>query len=118
MLGFTLNASEPEPLATPAGGGASKTGQSVFATNCGTCHTLAAAEASGTVGPNLDQLKPDEKTVESQVIHGGGKMPAYKGQLSPAEIKSVAAFVAESAGKKTSGKKTPLKGGGWGPTRA
>ena len=28
----------------------------LFATNCGTCHTLAAAGTDGVVGPNLDQL--------------------------------------------------------------
>src|SRR3954468_18446211 len=30
--------------------------QALFATNCGTCHTLAAGGTDGVVGPNLDQL--------------------------------------------------------------
>ncbi len=33
-------------------------GAAVFSQNCSSCHTLAAAKAHGTVGPNLDQLKP------------------------------------------------------------
>ena len=30
----------------------------MFATNCGTCHTLAAAGTDGIVGPNLDETSP------------------------------------------------------------
>jgi len=38
---------------------------------CGSCHTLAAASTSGTVGPNLDQrLKSDCATPQSQKIRG------------------------------------------------
>ena len=31
-------------------------GQSLFETNCGTCHTLYAAGTDGNFGPNLDEL--------------------------------------------------------------
>lgn len=74
-------------------------GAAVFASaGCGTCHTLAAAGSDGTTGPNLDDLKPDEETVEQQVRSGGGGMPAFEGQLSDAEIEAVATYVSESAG--------------------
>jgi mono/diheme cytochrome c family protein len=73
-------------------------GAAVFASNCGTCHTLAAAGTDGTTGPNLDDLKPDEETVEAQVRSGGGGMPAFEGQLSDDEIEAVAMYVAENAG--------------------
>ena len=33
-----------------------KSGQSLFETNCGTCHTLYAAGTDGNYGPNLDEL--------------------------------------------------------------
>jgi serine/threonine-protein kinase len=70
-------------------------GKAVFASaGCGRCHTLAAAGASGQVGPNLDQLKPDAAAVEAVVTSGSGVMPSFKGQLSSEEIKAVAAFVA------------------------
>ena len=37
-------------------------GAKVFASaGCGGCHTLAAADASGEVGPNLDDLQPDAR---------------------------------------------------------
>jgi mono/diheme cytochrome c family protein len=66
---------------------------------CGGCHTLAAADAKGTVGPDLDTLAPDESTVAHQVENGGGGMPAFKGVLTDEQIKAVSAYVAQSAGK-------------------
>jgi mono/diheme cytochrome c family protein len=85
-----------------AGGGGSSAapdGKQIFATNCASCHTLKAAGATGTVGPDLDTLKPSEPVAEHQVIVGGGGMPPFKGTLSPAEIKAVATYVAKNAGK-------------------
>jgi glucose dehydrogenase/cytochrome c5 len=99
LLGLALNGKEPSALAAPQATGPAN-GKMVFQSSCGTCHTLAAAGTTGTVGPNLDELAPDEATVEHQVINGGGKMPAFKGQLSPAEIKAVSKYVAQSAGEK------------------
>ncbi len=67
--------------------------------NCASCHTLAAAHATGSVGPNLDQLKPSKATLVSKVTDGGGGMPAFGGRLSAAQIKAIAAYVAQSAGR-------------------
>ena len=77
---------------------ASADGKAIFTANCSSCHTLSAAGASGQVGPNLDTLKPAEARVGAQVTKGGASMPAFAGQLSPAEIKAVAAYVAANAG--------------------
>jgi cbb3-type cytochrome c oxidase subunit III len=74
-------------------------GKAIFSANCASCHTLAAANATGTVGPNLDQLKPAQARVQHQVEVGGGVMPAFKGTLTAAQIAAVAKFVASSAGK-------------------
>jgi cbb3-type cytochrome c oxidase subunit III len=74
-------------------------GKTIFQSECSSCHTLAAAGAHGTIGPNLDQLKPSEKIAQHQVEVGGGVMPAFKGKLSDAQITSVAKYVASSAGK-------------------
>lgn len=73
-------------------------GKTVFETNCGSCHTLAEAGTSGTVGPNLDELKPEKALVETQVTNGGGVMPAFGGTLSPGEIEAVAEYVSTVAG--------------------
>jgi mono/diheme cytochrome c family protein len=37
-----------------AGGGDRQHGRELFVANCGSCHELADAETTGTVGPNLD----------------------------------------------------------------
>jgi cbb3-type cytochrome c oxidase subunit III len=74
-------------------------GKAIFQANCASCHTLKAAAATGTIGPNLDELKPPLARVKHQVEVGGGVMPAFKGKLTPAQIAAVAKFVASSAGK-------------------
>jgi len=74
-------------------------GKAVFASSgCGSCHTLAAAHSTGTVGPNLDQLKPDYRAVTAQVTNGGGAMPSFKSKLSSQQIADVAAYVVDSTG--------------------
>jgi mono/diheme cytochrome c family protein len=76
-------------------------GAAIFkSSGCAGCHTLAAAGATGTVGPNLDQLKPSMAAVVKQVTNGGGVMPAFKGTLTVAQINAVAKYVSSSAGKK------------------
>jgi len=74
-------------------------GKAIFQADCASCHTLAAAKATGTIGPNLDQLKPSEAIAKHQVEVGGGVMPAFKGKLTDAQIAAVAKFVSSSAGK-------------------
>jgi mono/diheme cytochrome c family protein len=97
---------------TAAGGSGSavaasiKAGMTVFDSTCASCHTLAAAGSTGTVGPNLDQLKPSAALVTHQVINGGGGMPAFGSSLSKAQIASVALFVSSVAGKPVKGKVT------------
>jgi len=93
-------------VATVAGQGGGGTpadlgtdGKKIFSTDCSSCHTLKAAAASGTIGPNLDQLKPSFPVAQHQVEVGGGVMPAFKGKLSQAQIDAVAKFVADNAGK-------------------
>ena len=74
-------------------------GAVIFKKRCGGCHTLAAAGTTGTTGPNLDQLRPPMALAVTQVTNGGQVMPAFKGQLSPAQIQAVAKYVSSSAGK-------------------
>jgi mono/diheme cytochrome c family protein len=91
-----IKAAAPPP---PSKGGKAD-GKAIFASaGCATCHTLAAAGASGTVGPNLDQAKPSVDLAIDRVTNGKGAMPSFKGQLTEAEIRAVAQFVNTSAGK-------------------
>jgi mono/diheme cytochrome c family protein len=77
---------------------AARTGKQIFiAEGCGGCHTLADAGASGTAGPNLDQLAPDAATVEAQVKAGGGSMPSF--DLPAPELQALGEYVASVAGR-------------------
>lgn len=82
-----------------AGEGDPANGKTIFsAQGCGSCHTLADAGTSGTVGPNLDEAEPDSDEVVEKVTNGAGVMPSFKDKLSEQEIKDVAAYVSTSAG--------------------
>jgi mono/diheme cytochrome c family protein len=88
-----------ETTTAAEGGGDVAKGKAIFAAQgCGSCHTLADAGSSGTVGPNLDDAKPSADRVIEMVTNGGGVMPSFKDKLSAQEIKDVAAYVSSVAG--------------------
>jgi cbb3-type cytochrome c oxidase subunit III len=101
----SVAAVEDAPVATPpappppAAGGGGADGKAIFSSSCASCHTLAAAGASGTIGPNLDETKPTLDLAVDRVTNGQGVMPSFKDQLSEEQIQAVAKFVAESAGQ-------------------
>ena len=96
-----------------------KSGQTLFQTNCGTCHTLYAAGTDGNYGPDLDVLlapagPPSGSTAEQTIkatkgrvlnaIENGvdsttttGRMPG--GILNGQQAHEVAEFVARTAGE-------------------
>lgn len=89
----TTTAAQTTPSA-PTVKGNPTAGKQVFLTaGCTTCHTLKDAGSTGTVGPNLDQLKPAEARIVTQVTNGGAVMPPFKTQLSAKQIQDVAAYV-------------------------
>jgi mono/diheme cytochrome c family protein len=98
--GVTAAGQKPRPSPPVATGGPAVNGKQVFSTaGCGGCHTLKDAGATGTVGPNLDSLKPAKATVARQVETGGAIMPSFKDRLSEKQIQAVAGYVASVAGK-------------------
>jgi mono/diheme cytochrome c family protein len=92
-----------------------KSGQSLFVTNCGTCHTLSSAGTDGNYAPNLDELlagsgeltKSSIKSTEGRVLNAiengldssttPGRMPG--GILNEEQAKEVSEFVARTAGQ-------------------
>jgi mono/diheme cytochrome c family protein len=96
-----------------------KSGQEIFETNCGTCHTLYAAGTDGNYAPDLDELLAPNgppsgpeaattiKSTEGRVLNAvengvntsttPGRMPA--GILNQQQAKEVAEFVANTAGE-------------------
>lgn len=89
-----------------------RSGRELFGEHCAVCHTLAAANAIGKVGPNLDQIKPPKALVlhtiangclpnatvssQNQACLGQGVMPADV--VTGQDAQDVASFVAEAAG--------------------
>src|SRR5262249_9041667 len=72
--------SAPRPTGPPEyGNGDAAAGKEVFMSQpCGTCHTLSDAGSKGTIGPNLDDAKPDLALVIDRVVNGKGVMPKFK----------------------------------------
>jgi sulfite dehydrogenase len=80
--------------ATSGGAAAIADGKAVFAkTGCGACHIMAAAGASGAVGPNLDTRKPSVDKIVQMVTAGGGTMQSYLGVLTTTQIQDVSQYV-------------------------
>ncbi len=79
-------------------------GKSVFeSAGCVGCHTLKEANATGTVGPNLDQAQPALSLVIARVTQGRGAMPNFTGRLTDKQIADVAAFVVKATGGNPNG---------------
>ncbi|MGH3260413.1 MAG: hypothetical protein ACRDNS_00300, partial [Trebonia sp.] len=49
---------------------AEKNGRELFGQHCGVCHTLAAANSVGKVGPDLDNLKPAQSLILHTLANG------------------------------------------------
>jgi len=90
---------------------AERRGRELFGEHCGVCHTLAASNSIGKVGPNLDILKPAQSVVLHTIENGclpnasASSGEACLGQgVMPAEVvqgrdaQDVAMFVAKVAG--------------------
>lgn len=100
--GVTAASAAPPPTTTTGGStttAAAPPGKAIFEQNCATCHTLKDAGATGSVGPNLDALKPSEPRVARQVRTGGAIMPSFASKLSAQQIAEVAKYVSSVAGK-------------------
>lgn len=98
----------PEPAPTTTGGasGSVEAGKTLFrVSGCGGCHTFAAAETSGTTGPDLDEslagkdaayaeqaiVDPDAEVAEG---YSPGVMPqTYEQQFSPEQIADLVTFL-------------------------
>ena len=65
---------------------------------CALCHSFKNAGATGQIGLDLDDLRPDADRVEKALRNGVGPMPSFK-TLTDAQIKGLAAYVAGAAGQ-------------------
>jgi cytochrome c oxidase subunit 2 len=97
------------------GGGGETDGKALFTdaaqpTACASCHTLADASATGTTGPNLDEVVPDLSDAElkesiedpdAKITEGfqPGLMPRYGDSLSPEQVDALVKYLKEVAGQ-------------------
>jgi cytochrome c553 len=76
-------------------------GKQLFIQTCKSCHTLAAVDAHGVTGPNLDELGGlDKQRVLNAIKIGGtgdGRMPPQL--LTGADADAVATYVESVAGR-------------------
>jgi mono/diheme cytochrome c family protein len=98
----------PPPMTTAEEtSGSPEAGEAVFGSQgCGSCHAFAAADASGSVGPNLDDTLADKDAAyirraivepDAEIAEGysPGVMPkTYEEELSPTELDDLVAFLA------------------------
>ena len=65
----------------------------VYANNgCGSCHTFAAAESAGQLGPNLDDVIPamsQAEIKESIIDPNAQKAKGYENQVMPDRFDSI-----------------------------
>lgn len=77
-------------------------GKELFRQTCTTCHTLAAANAHGVTGPNLDDIgeMTEERVLQAIKIGGTGQKRMPAGLLEGSDAEAVAAYVTAVAGQK------------------
>ena len=97
------------------GGGAAPDGKTLFTSGaspaCGSCHTLADAGTTATIGPNLDKFLKgkDAAFIQESIENPGadvaqgfqdGIMPTnYKDTLQPEEVKALTDYLVQVASK-------------------
>jgi mono/diheme cytochrome c family protein len=113
-VGFAASRSgEDQGALAQAGLAGARTGDQIFtAAGCGSCHTLAKANANGTVGPSLEDLaqaaegqggSPEEFVrqaildPDAEVAEGfqAGVMPAFEGRLTDEQVQALTEYLLE-----------------------
>jgi mono/diheme cytochrome c family protein len=76
-------------------------GRTLFAESCASCHTLAAANARGVTGPDLDKIGTvtPARVLSAIKIGGTGQLRMPAGLLQGENAQAVAAYVSAVAGK-------------------
>lgn len=94
-------AAAPEPAAPaapPLNAATREEGRRLFANySCNACHALADASAMGVVGPSLDSPGLTRDVVIEVVTSGRGAMPSFAGQMTDAEIATLASYIVGAA---------------------
>ena len=60
---------------------------------CAICHALADAGSAGSIGPDLDELRPDYDQIMAALHDAPGAMPSFVDSLSEEQMEAVAAYI-------------------------
>ena len=76
-------------------------GKAIFRANCASCHKLAAVNAHGVTGADLDQIgqMTPERVLNAIRVGGTGTGRMPKGIVQSGDAKAVAAYVSKVAGR-------------------
>jgi mono/diheme cytochrome c family protein len=102
-----IAAREPSEGATPPlqheqASSALEEGKELFRQTCTSCHTLAAANARGVTGPDLDAIgeMTEERVLQAIKLGGTGQKRMPSGLLEGEDAEAVAKYVTAVAGQK------------------
>ena len=65
--------------------------------SCGTCHALADAKGTGSIGPALDgNANLTHDFVNDRITNGQGAMPGFGGQMTDEEIDILSRYIVQT----------------------
>ena len=60
---------------------------------CAVCHTLVDAGATGTIGPDLNELQPNADRIRKTMMEGMGAMPSFAESLDEPQREAIIQYV-------------------------
>ncbi len=63
---------------------------------CAVCHTLQDAGATGAIGPDLNEIKPDAERLRKTMMEGVGVMPSFAA-MDEADREAIIAYVVQAS---------------------
>jgi mono/diheme cytochrome c family protein len=110
--GDSKSASKPKTTARPpVDARLAPTGQKLFAKHCANCHSIgdriSHPEFVESPIPNFNEVKPKPEYIRGRIEGGGIDMPSLSGELSPAQIKAVVAYLYTASGREIEAGRDP-----------
>jgi sulfite dehydrogenase len=103
VIAYVATASGRDIEAGSDPGASVSTGQQVFQAHCQACHWIAGRPANGKPqypGTRFEDVRPSAALVIKQVRRGiPEEMPSFRGKLTDAQIRAVAEYVTQTAGR-------------------
>lgn len=66
---------------------------------CAICHTMEDADATGNIGPDLDELQPEAGRIIKAMQEGVGPMPSFSDSLSDDQMQAIADYIVHATGQ-------------------